>query len=147
MKNFSVKKNISYHILIINVIIIFVLFFIFNFNIEKKVKFIDNNFSYILSLKNNKNSKNIDFKILIKNISKTENIFDEKSKNMQLMILNNKTMIVDSKKIIIEKLDYMPDETFINYVSFKKLAFGDYKACLYLNESLDKKIELNFVIK
>lgn len=146
-ESFFNKKNRSFHFLIINMILLFLLFIIFYSNKGKASSILNNDFIYILSIKNNKNSKNIDFKIKVKNISKKEAIIDEKDSKFELFLLDINERIIDKKTIEIQKQNYSSGETYENFISFKKPQSGTYKAYLYTNNEKSLKTELKFIIK
>jgi hypothetical protein len=146
-ESFFSKKNRSFHLFIINLILLFVLFIIFYGNKANASSIINSDFIYILSLKNKKSSKNIDFKIKIKNISKNENTIMEKNLRLELLLLDINDRIIDKKTVEIQKQSYSIGETYESFVSFKKPQTGTYKAYLYINNERSKKTELKFIIK
>lgn len=142
------KKNRSLHIIILNLILLFIIGFIFTKLAGRSVSHVEKGFKFYFLKKNYYDSPILDFRIQIKNITKNKNILDEDYRNMDFKIYDENENIIHSKLFYIQKNAYDQNEYNIEYIIVEKpKKDGKYKAVIYYGPDKTLNLPLLFMIK
>ncbi len=146
--SFFSKKNRSLHLIIINLIFLFIIGIIFMKFFGNTVSHEEKGFKFYFLKKDYYDSPILDFRIQIKNISKEKNILDEDYRNMDFRIYDENENIIYSKLIYIQKNIFNPDEYHIEYIIVDKpKKDGKYKTIVYYGPDKNLNLSLLFTIK
>ena len=147
-EGFFSKKNRYLHIQMIALFFIFIMIIVLSKIIGNQKSYDFNNFRITLSEKRIKNSPNIDFKVIIKNLKKSNNIIDENDRNISFHIKNDKDELIFEKNFFIEKKYFASDEKYEKLIIVTQPEKGDYSAELYFKDNLDKSLlNMKFTVK
>ncbi len=140
---FLCKKNFPYFITFINIVFVCVLALFFSKYVGRADTLNDNGIQYFISKKYF--TKDIEFNFQIKNVSKVKKEINYTKKLFEIIDDNDKTIYY--KEINVSKVDYRPNETYLETIIIDKPKFGNYKAIVYADVNKSVKIELKFNIR
>jgi hypothetical protein len=147
--SFFSKRNRYIHILLIDMLIIFIIGMVFMVMVGKAKRLEINGIQYYFSTKIFLNSPNIDFNLQIKNITRELKVLDEEFRTIFFYILDQENKSVYEQNVYIAKNRYQPKQDYQEFFFIKKndLNPGKYHAIITIGENSSKQMQLNFSVK
>ncbi|MBN2547333.1 MAG: hypothetical protein JXB50_16135 [Spirochaetes bacterium] len=140
---FFSKKNRYLHIMILNIIIIFIMGIIISTIYGNSKSFNEDGFYFSLTKRNTFSKNELYFIFLIKNVLKKDNLL--KYPDYYFILYDEKDIIIYQKNNLILKQVFKPEEKYTDVFLVMRPKNGKYRAVIVFNNNI--KINMNFQLQ